>query len=239
MDAARRGVLTRDQVRRLDRLATEELGLPGIVLMESAGRAAAEALARAVAGGELPTRCARPSVLVLCGPGNNGGDGYVIARHLACAGWPVRLGEAHGGRDPSPDAAVFRGVTRAMDLRHHPIPDAAAWRDLEPSLAEVEILVDALLGTGCRGEVRGPLAGVMAACGAWAAKEARAVVAVDSPSGLDVDTGCAAAETLAAALTLTFVASKPGFEEAAAWTGPVRVLSIGTPPSLEERVRGE
>ncbi|MDP6408591.1 MAG: NAD(P)H-hydrate epimerase [Planctomycetota bacterium] len=239
MDGAHPGTLSRDQVRRLDRLAIDELGIPGVVLMENAGRGAADALREAVAAGELATKASAPRVFVLCGAGNNGGDGYVIARHLACAGWPVEIGEAWCGKEPTSDSAVFRAVTRAMQLRHHVLGDAAAWSALEPSLGGVEVLVDAFLGTGARGEVREPLAGIMAAAGAWTSREGCAVVAVDSPSGLDVDTGRAAAVTLPAALTLTFVAPKAGFEAARDWVGRVRVLSIGTPPDLERRVRQE
>ena len=205
--------------------------------MENAGRGAAEALRAAVAAGELGPSANAPRVLVLCGAGNNGGDGFVIARHLACAGWSVEIGETGGGRALTPDAAVFQGVTRAQGLRHHAIEDAQAWRDLEPSLRGVTFLVDALLGTGATGEVRQPLAGLMGAAGAWAEREGCTVVAVDSPSGLDMDSGHPALATLRAALTLTFVAPRPGFETARAWTGLVQVIPIGTPPELEERVR--
>lgn len=237
MSGAQPGVLTREQVRLLDRIAVEELGIPGVVLMENAGRGAAEALLTAVAAGELGPSTSAPRVLVLCGAGNNGGDGFVIARHLACAGWSVEVGETGGARALTPDAAVFQAVTRAQGLRHHAIEDARAWLALEPSLSGVTILIDALLGTGARGEVRQPLAGLMMAAGAWAEREGCTVVALDSPSGLDVDSGHPAAATLRAALTLTFVAPGPGFETARAWTGLVRVIPIGTPPELEERVR--
>jgi len=228
--------LSRDQVREVDRIAIEELGLSGPILMENAGRGAAEAVRAAVASGELRTASWRPPTAVLLGGGNNAGDGYVLARHLSNAGWPVLLVETAPPERLSPDAALFRAVTAAMGLPHRPAPSAAAFEALGEELAACELLVDALLGTGFRGEVREPLAGIIAAANELRAGGRRPLVALDTPSGLDVDSGLPSNATVRADLTLTFVAPKPGFAAARAWTGRVRCIAIGAPPGLAERV---
>jgi NAD(P)H-hydrate epimerase len=238
----RRPALTRAQVREIDRIAIEELGIPSVVLMENAGRGAAEELLAALDGGLLrPPGGARPAALVLCGGGNNAGDGYVVARHLANAGLDARLAETAPPEKLSPDAAVFRRVTVAMGLAHRGVADAAAWASEAAWLGEASLLVDAVLGTGFHGEVREPLAGLLSVAGAWAREGRRPVVALDVPSGLDVDTGDPSNVVLRADLTLTFAAAKVGLEraEARAFTGPVRVVSIGAPPGLVERVRAK
>src|SRR5436309_6607381 len=125
--------LTRAQVRELDRRAIEEYGVPGVVLMENAGRGAAEVLMR--------LNPERKPVLIYCGPGNNGGDGFVIARHLDIHGWPVWLvRHAPGWRG---DAAVMEKIAAVAG-----IGDGEA--------AEAGWIVDALFGTGLTGPLREP-----------------------------------------------------------------------------------
>lgn len=231
--------LTRAELRELDRIAIEEYGLPGVVLMENAGRGAAEELLRALEEGRLGTRSRAPAVLVLCGAGNNGGDGYVLARHLSNAGLPVLLAESAPPERLSPDAAVFRRVCAAMGLERQLVESAQRWRAVEPRFEACELVVDALLGTGFQGALREPLAGLLAAVGAFVGRGKRSVLALDLPSGLDADSGEAAGEILAADLTITFAAKKVCFARPAArpWIGELRVAGIGAPPSLVERVR--
>ncbi len=162
-------------------------GVPGIELMENAGRAVAEAI--------LARWAPRP-VLVCCGPGNNGGDGFVAARHLAAAGWPLRLALLG-------DRGRLKG-----DAAHH----AALWTGealaLEPGLLDDSALViDALFGAG----LNRPLEGTAAASLEKVASCGLPVVAVDVPSGLSGDTGQVLGETCApAVLTVTFFHKKPG-----------------------------
>jgi NAD(P)H-hydrate epimerase len=231
--------LTRDQVRTVDRIAIEQLGIPGVVLMENAGRAVAEETLKLLAG--APAACA-----ILCGGGNNGGDGYVAARHLHNAGLrvivlnaapplspPLQGGEKGGVRGG--DAAVFRAVVEKMGLPCRDILDAAALARAEPELAQATVFVDALLGTGFHGEVHPHLAAIIRRCNALAREgQGKKVVAVDVPSGMDCDTGRAADPTIRADLTVTFVALKKGFlaPEAQPYLGRVVVASIGTPPDL-------
>jgi len=218
-------VLTREQVRRLDGLAIEELGIPGVVLMENAGRGAAEQVRGLLGDGRR--------VRIVCGGGNNGGDGFVIARHLHNAGVEVACWLLGSADDLGGDAATNHAICRAMGLtveRYDPSRQAA----LLAALKGCDVVVDAILGTGFRGEVRSPADRAIAAINA----SGRPVLAVDVPSGLDCDTGRPAEPCVQATVTVTFAAAKVGLLAAAAResVGRLVVASIGTPPELAERV---
>lgn len=220
------GTLTRAQVRDLDRRAIEEFGLPGVVLMENAGRGAAELVAR-LWPGDGP-------VAIACGRGNNGGDGFVIARHLELAGRTVRVLSAAEPASIGGDAATMLAVAVRAGIRVVSLAaaDAAAWRD---NLGGAAIVVDALLGTGTTGAPRGTVAVAIDAITAWrAATPAGCVLAVDLPSGLDCDTGAAPGACVRADVTATFVARKRGFDAAGAadLLGDVHVVGIGAPRRL-------
>ena len=212
--------LTRDEVRDVDRRAIEEYGLPGIVLMENAGRGCAEL----IDGGP---------VVICCGKGNNGGDGYVIARHLENRGIAVEIlsvcpiAELKGDARINADVAVKAGlqVTVASEPRD--------WETLQERLRRPKWVVDALLGTGFTGELREPYQTAIRTVKS-SSDSGRKVLAVDVPSGLDVDTGLPAAECIKADVTATFVAMKPGFFQATArpFLGQVHVIDIGVPLSL-------
>ncbi|MCC6408173.1 MAG: NAD(P)H-hydrate epimerase [Planctomycetes bacterium] len=225
--------LTRDEVRELDRIAIEELGIPGVVLMENAGRGAAEALLAAfqLAHGRAPR-----VVSIVCGRGNNGGDGYVVARHLRARGVEVRVaslcpGDALPGDALSGDARTMRTICErsgfAIATLARPDP---RWLD-----AVGDVWVDGILGTGFRGELRDD---ALAWVRALDACRAPLRVALDLPSGLDADLGVARPIAPHVDLTTTFAAPKVGFAtaEARAHLGRVEVISIGTPPELVERV---
>ncbi len=208
------------QLRELDALASERLGLSGLVLMENAGRGAAE-----VVYAELATPAAA-RVAILCGPGNNGGDGFVVARHLRNAGVRVDVILAAPPEKSGGDAGVnLRVLERAGFplLRADQPAGAAAAR---ACLAAADAIVDALLGTGSRGAPRGTIAELIVA--ANAAPRARRI-AIDLPSGLDGDTGTPAEPCFRAHVTATMVAAKVGFAAAADWVGRVVVVDIGLP----------
>ena len=217
--------LTRDRARDVDRVAIETYGLPGIVLMENAGRNAA-ALVHALAGAGRP-------VAVACGRGNNAGDGFVIARHLENLGHPVRLATVCAIDDYAGDAGTNARVAVRAGQRIACLAtgDQVAW---ETALAGADWIVDALLGTGATGPARGVIATAIAAINALRDRGGSRVFAVDLPSGLDCDTGTAAGACVRADVTGTFVAPKVGFDAAgaAAFTGGVRVLDIGVPRAL-------
>ncbi len=178
-------ILTVDEMYRCDK-ATIEGGTPGEVLMESAGLAVADAIRRRWPDG---------SVAVLCGPGNNGGDGFVIARLLAEAGWPVRLGLLG-------DAASLKGDAALMAGRWEGETEPLSLDLLEGSV----LAVDALFGVG----LGRPLDGVALACVETINATGIPCVAVDIPSGIDGDTGAVLGGVPVCALTITFCRRKPG-----------------------------
>jgi NAD(P)H-hydrate epimerase len=223
-------ILTRDQVRRVDQIAIEQYGIAGVVLMENAGRNAAAVIDTSYGpSGEA---------LVVCGTGNNGGDGYVIARHLHNAGWSVRVVTTGDESRMTPDALTNYRIVRAMGLDLAIVSDQQTLQGLLAGVRADDVIIDALLGTGFRGDVREPTVELIAGLNGGAK---RAIVAVDVPSGLDCDTGMPSNATIRADLTVTFVASKIGFAVADAkpYIGSVEVVDIGAPRGLIEDVLSE
>jgi NAD(P)H-hydrate epimerase len=214
--------LTREEVRRLDQQAVLEFGLPGIALMENAGRAAAAHLVSLGASGR---------VLICAGKGNNGGDGFVMARHLDAWGVEVKVLLFCEPVLLEGDAAINFQVIARSGIGWQALADPRS-DCLRQELHAAEWVVDALLGTGLAGPVRSPLADVISAINA----AQRPVLAVDLPSGLDANTGQPLGACVVAAHTVTFVAPKVGFAAPAASekTGAVHVVEIGLPRRLLE-----
>jgi NAD(P)H-hydrate epimerase len=220
--------LTRTEVHELDRRAIHAFGVPGVVLMENAGCGAAELLLRLNPEGQR--------VLILCGPGNNGGDGFVIARHLQNHGLEADVLLFGEVEKLSPDAQV-----NAIIWQH----SAALWtgpgdKPLDTDLRRIiegapGWIVDALFGTGLTRPLGPPFDEVVAAVNA----SGRPVLAVDIPSGLDCDTGEPLGPTIRSTHTATFVAAKAGFlnPNAKPWLGRVHVVGIGAPKKLVDEYR--
>lgn len=215
--------LSRDEVRGIDRRAIEKLGLPGIVLMENAGRGTAELLKRLGIDGP---------VVIVAGKGNNGGDGFVIARHLDLRGYKVRVLLVADPDELEGDAATNWRVLQNAAIPSKVLGAKPDLDELDEALAGAAWIVDGLLGTGARGELRPPFPAVIDGLNAAAAPK----LAVDLPSGLDCDTGEPLGTCVEAAHTATFVARKRGFDApgAARHTGRVHVIDIGVPRVLLE-----
>jgi len=219
-------LLSRRAARELDRLCLEEFGIPGLVLMENAGRGAAERIARELRGdGER--------VVFLCGPGNNGGDAFVAARHLHNQGVPLELYATHAAGAPGSDGAWARSVALRMGLDLRSIADDGELQRWSRRFDGPVLLVDALLGTGAEGAPRGAVAACLRAA---AAARPRLRIALDLPSGLDADSGLASVDCFRADLTLTFAARKPGL--GSSLCGRVEVIDIGAPRELLARLGG-
>jgi len=201
-------VLSAAEASAWDRLAREQARIPSRVLMESAGRAVAAAIAR-----EYKPRLAS-GVLVVCGPGNNGGDGYVAARALAALGVAVTAVALPG--DASPDCRENRVLAEAGGVRV--IAPDDAWDSCG-------VVVDALLGTGASGAPRPPAAAAIERL----MRLGVPVVAVDGPSGLDLTTGEVFAPCVRASLTVTFGAFRRGHLLQRTICGRVVVAEIGFP----------
>lgn len=207
-------------VRAADRIAVEKLGIPGIVLMENAGRGAAELIMRLYP--------AAPKITILCGSGNNGGDGFVAARHLLLAGLTPSVFTTVAAEVYKGDAAASAHCAEACGVRlipSHSLSD----EELSGVLSSADLVVDALLGTGSKGAPRGETARIIPML-----KSARAVVSLDIPSGIDPDTGFAEGAFVRADVTATFLAGKKAFgtEQGALASGAVFVCHIGVPAQL-------
>ncbi|HLJ11997.1 MAG TPA: NAD(P)H-hydrate epimerase [Planctomycetaceae bacterium] len=220
--------LTRQQVRDVDRRAIAEYGLPGVVLMENAGRGAAELLVRLGASGRI---------VICAGKGNNGGDGFVIARHLGFSEIQTSVLLFCQPEDLTGDAALnYRVLAKAGQemIVMGAAPDVAR---LDRHLAAADWIVDALLGTGTQGAIREPYLTAIAAIN----RSGKKVLAVDLPSGMDCDTGQSLGACVRADHTATFVARKVGFDAPAAapFTGQVHVIDIGVPRRLLTDIAAE
>jgi len=217
-------LLTADEMRELDRRTIEEVGIPGVVLMEHAGAGAARILAERFAA-------LKPGpILVLAGKGNNGGDGYVIARHLINAGWQVRTVVLCAPEALSGDTAVNLAALRGCRGEVAFAPDDET---LEPCLAaegDAVLIVDALFGTGLSSSVRGHYARAID----WINASGRPVLAVDIPSGIDATSGAVLGHGVRADITVTFAAAKLGqvVYPGAAAVGELMPVDIGIPPWL-------
>ncbi len=215
---------TAQEMRELEARAVEGVGIPSLVLMERAGLAAAhEILSRFGDAG---------SATVLCGAGNNGGDGFVVARHLHAAGMAVEVFLTGSASRLGGDARANYEIVRKLDLTVH---ERVAPARLRRGVRRAGVVVDALLGTGFSGRPRPGAAALIDAVGAAAGP----VVALDVPSGVDSSTGVVEGAAVSAQLTVTFHAPKVGLVVAPGrfHAGAVVVADIGVPPQLELATR--
>src|SRR5215208_2789013 len=220
MDAWLEPVFDAAGMRAADSWAIEEQGVPSLDLMETAGEAVAEAARDASSGHR---------VRVVCGKGNNGGDGLVAARHLAATGFEVEVLLLWPGGELSPDAEAnlkrFEGEVREV------APD-----DLTAALTGSGAVIDAIFGTGFSGAPRAPADAAIEAMNASDAP----VVAADIPSGVDASTGEAEGAAVDAAITVSFHAAKVGhwIMPGKAKAGELRVADIGIPPDAPSKPAG-
>jgi NAD(P)H-hydrate epimerase len=216
-------VFTAEEMRRLDRRAMTELGIPGTTLMESAGAGAAREIRAAF--GALRGK----TVVILCGKGHNGGDGLVVARHIKRSGAHVRVLLFAAVREVKGDAAVKLREFQRSRGRLTEVTGEENFKEVERALGSADLVVDALLGTGLTGPADGLIGRAIEAINA----ARRPVVALDLPSGLSSDGGERLGPTVAATLTTTFAGLKRGLllYPGAANAGTLRVVPIGIPPA--------
>lgn len=212
-------IITRERSRELDRRAVEEYGMTGVMLMENAGRGTTDVLCRLGVSGP---------VVVVCGRGNNSGDGFVIARHLDLRGYEVRVVVLHDLSELRGDAAINYRVIEKSAIPILPWDSKV----LGTALPDAAWIVDAMLGTGATGDPREPYSTAIQALH----ESGVPILAVDVPSGLDCETGSPGEPTIRARHTCTFVAAKPGLlvANAAAYVGELHVVDIGAPRKLVE-----
>lgn len=217
-------VATSDIMRSLDKKTAESFGVASIVLMENAGRSVAHAVAK-----DFNTQ-AKKGIVVFCGKGNNGGDGFVASRHLINKGYHVDV-ILLGKKEQLPeDARInYTALSRITDIIHE-LNDADEFSKTDINLHEKGIIIDALLGTGIKGSVKEPHSGVINLIN----NSGLPVIAVDIPSGVDADTGGITGVAVRATQTITFGLTKiglvvyPGTE----YAGKVEVADISIPDKL-------
>ncbi len=225
-------ILTPEAMARVDRAAVDELGLPSLVLMENAALGLAEAVATSFPEAE--------AVAVFCGPGNNGGDGLALARHLAVRGYRVAAFLAFGGKGTRGDAATQLEICRKM------APELLRLVELDPDgppedalrmARDADLVVDALFGTGLGRPLEGWFADLVLGLDAVGVPK----LAVDLPSGLSGSRTDPFGPHLRADVTVTFAAPKPAqiFPPAADAVGELVVADLGIPQTLIDRDWGE
>ena len=233
-------------MREVDRQTTARFGIPGLQLMESAGQQVYEVILRWLEATRAPESRQELKISILCGKGNNGGDGLVVARHLKLTGIepkvyffgdPAKLkGEANE------NFQRWRSTGGAVNI----VDSESEWQQVNGAIGSSDVIVDALLGTGLRGPVTGITGKTISAVNEFS-KNATAprpglIIAVDMPSGLPSDGEAAEGPVLRAHQTVTFTAPKIGqlVSADAACTGTLEVRQIGSPAELvEELGRGE
>ncbi|MBC8203442.1 MAG: NAD(P)H-hydrate epimerase [Planctomycetes bacterium] len=210
-------VFSRNGVRNVDRDAIDRYGMQGIVLMENAARGSVDVIVDVCNKNELQ------QIIVVCGAGNNGGDGYAIARHLHNRGCKTSVLSIAPPKTPE-------AVTNAEIAEKMCIPFVIYRDDL---FEDATLIIDAIFGTGINQEVRGPAVPIIASIGQCNAK----IVSIDIPSGLDCDTGQPLGMAVKADLTITFAGFKQGFMQnsSACYVGDVVVVDIGCPQELVKK----
>jgi len=218
-------VMSRDEVRTFDSWAINTLGIPGVVLMENAGRSCAELIKEKLAG------VAKPKVCIFCGTGNNGGDGYVIARHLLNSGFSVTVAICGDRNKIKGDAKINLDILERLGqpIEQLNLKSGDIAGRVKAFTAGADMLVDALFGTGLSGQLSDEYKQLIESINGRNCP----VLAVDIPSGLDCDTGEPLGAAIRADYTVTFVAVKKGFTSestAPQYTGEIFVASIGVKP---------
>ncbi|MGE3980874.1 MAG: NAD(P)H-hydrate epimerase [Candidatus Omnitrophota bacterium] len=215
--------MTVKQIQKLDEIAINHYGFPSLVLMENAGRRVYEEVMKNF----------RPAVvIVICGQGNNAGDGFVTARHLINAGVKTNIILIGRSADLKQDALVNYRILRQLK---HPVRETARLTTRSLTLIrEADVVVDAIFGVGLNREITDPYKRIIETIN----REAKKVVAVDIPSGLDGTNGKIHGVCVKANLTVTFSFPKCGFyqSEGPQKTGKVIVADIGIPDKLKKKI---
>ncbi|RJP84095.1 MAG: NAD(P)H-hydrate dehydratase [Desulfobacteraceae bacterium] len=221
-------LVTAEEMREMDRQTIETFGLPGRVLMENAGRGAVRVLMA-----HFPDISGK-KVGVIAGRGNNGGDGFVIARHLAQAGIHVTVYLLSDSNRLGGDAADNFRLLAPLDIPVREIPDDIALNEFKPEMAVQDIWVDAIFGTGLNADITGVFKSAIDFLNALD----RPVLAVDIPSGLNADSGHICGVCLSAVATATFAFPKIGHVQSpgASYTGNLHIIDIGIPPHIVDTV---
>ncbi|MDO9124434.1 MAG: NAD(P)H-hydrate epimerase, partial [Deltaproteobacteria bacterium] len=219
-------VATAEQMQELDRKAIETYRIPGIILMENAGRGATEAILTS-----FPD-LRKKRVVIIAGKGNNGGDGFVIARHLMNRGIPVKVILLTDPKSLRGDAETNHYILYRMKGEIIPVPSSKDYQKVKRDVEKADLLIDAIFGTGLDAEVRGYYREVIDHLNTLH----KPIVAIDIPSGLNANTGKPLGAAIRATLTVTFGLPKVGLliSPGTDYAGTLKVIDIGIPKNLVE-----
>lgn len=214
--------LTAREIQKLDEMAIKEIGIPSIALMENAGRAVAMEVFQQL------KKFSQKYVSIVCGLGNNAGDGFVCARHLINHNVQKKIfliGKPDHLKD---DAAINYRILRNLKVPIHSIESVASSKILDDDFKKSKIIVDAIFGVGLNREILNPFRSVIEKINSTKAH----VISVDVPSGLDATTGKIYGVCVRAKTTVTFSFSKKGFfiDQGPRHVGKIVVADIGIPP---------
>ncbi len=217
-------VVTTAQIRSIEQRAIEEYGIPSIALMENAGNETARQIERIM--GTLQHK----KVSIFAGKGNNGGDGYVVARHLYNQGAKVKVFLVGRKEDVTGDALINLQIIMYMGIDVIEVANEGDWDKVKFAMNFTDCLVDALVGTGFAGQLSGHMAQVVESMN----KTSKVVIAIDVPSGIDADSGQISGVAVQADHTITFSLPKQGLllYPGASYAGDVTVADIGIPKTL-------
>lgn len=221
-------LVTASEMRDMDRLTINDAGIPGVVLMENAAKGATEVFMEHF----NPTEDS--AIFVICGKGNNGGDGYVMARYLHNRGMKVSVIIAGDKSTISGDALVNLSVIEKLGIEISEIIDDTAFETLYQRLSECSYIIDGIFGTGLNSPVTGIYKKIIDAVN----NANKPVMSIDIPSGMNSDTGDIMGAAIKADLTVTFGFAKPGHYvyPGASLTGRLVTLDIGIPRMISEKV---
>ena len=215
------------EIQELDRKAIQDHGVESLFLMENAGRAVAQEAMKVLKDKR------NKRIAVLCGKGNNGGDGFVAARYLINKGYEVKKILVGQVKEITSDAYTNLDLLLKLNQEIIEIPDEKTFRIKKQKLKGPALIIDALLGVGLNGEVRQPFKTVIE----FLNKSKKSIISIDVPSGLDVDKGIPLGSCIKADKTITFSLAKKGFfiNQGPEFVGKLKVVDIGIPKRLLRR----
>lgn len=214
--------LRKEKIRLLESLTINDFKIPGLILMENAGSKAAEIIYK-----ELPNPT-QDQVVILCGKGNNGGDGFVVARHLNNLGVTVKVFLFTDRQLLTGDAKTNLEILYKMKVF---VEEVLNLEKVSDAIKSSNIVIDAMLGTGVDGEIKESLKLIVRVINSFSNK---VVYSIDTPTGLDCNTGEILGECVKATKTLTFIAAKTGFylEKGPENCGEIIIIDISVPSDL-------
>jgi NAD(P)H-hydrate epimerase len=220
--------LTSAQSRAVDHFAITHLAIPGLILMENAGQGATQSILT-----HASTLPSPPLFVIFTGSGNNAGDGFVVARHLLCASADILLIRATPPDKLTGDARTMSDICLRLALPTQMALTPGSWQDAWLPPARPLVFIDALMGTGAQGPPRPHFADLIHHCNRLRKQRPSLTIALDLPSGLNIDTGDPSDPTIVADHTLTFCTMKQAYAHPATrqFTGPTQVIPIGLPDS--------